>query len=233
MGVGTRVGAGGEMATFKKNLLEAFQDANDERTGGNPVSGGPFAGPLPDDPSASVRPNWLPEFSPRDTRTLMFAAGGAIAIFVAGVAVGSWFGVQEPAAAAERSGVTSVQTESAERGASEEELLPATELRAGEEVNAALGDPRNTYSILAVTYGDEPRDLELAYATYHHFAGLGLPVAHPLSFEGRIYVLVGAAPTKDELAALRERVRSARGPTGREGEFSEAYFVNLDAARLR
>lgn len=228
------------MAHFHKNLLEAFQDADDERVGGDPVSGGPFAGAPPDEPharAARVPTSLLPPLSLRDTRVLFAFGAVALFAFVAGLAVGR--GVGGGASAAERSDGPALELPGA-NGATGAKGAPETpgsagswsggsELAAGEPVNDALRDPRNAFTVLAVTYGDSEAERDLAYATYYHFAELGLPVAYPVTLSSYIYVLVGAAPSRADLGSLRDAVRAARDPDGRAEEYAEAYVVGIDS----
>ncbi len=75
----------------RRNMLEAFQDANDERRGGKPHSAGPFAGSA-NPSSAHERLDVMPQLSQRDSRALLAVAGIAIFSFIAGLALGRTMG---------------------------------------------------------------------------------------------------------------------------------------------
>lgn len=75
----------------RRNMLEAFQDANDERRGGKPHSAGPFAGSA--NPTSAHEPlDVMPQLSQRDSRALFAVAGIAIFSFIAGLALGRTMG---------------------------------------------------------------------------------------------------------------------------------------------
>ena len=60
------------------------------------------------------------------------------------------------------------------------------------------------------------------------FRTAGLPAARPQPSGSALVVVVGAAGTQEELAALRDLVRLQPGPNGREGEFSTAGIYAID-----
>ncbi len=211
------------MTHFHKNLLEAFQDANDERAGSDPASAGPFAGAPPDEPEGRGNPqNILPTLTVRDSRVVLVIAGVAIVAFVAGLAAGRGFG------GATRAAEPDTSLELHPGPVAEAPAALNSGLEPGEPVNGALRDPANAFTVLAVTYGASEGELDLAYATYYHFAELGLPVAYPVKFAGYLYVLLGAAPSRADLLALRDGIRGLEDPDGREGEYAEAYIVGID-----
>jgi hypothetical protein len=216
----------------QKNLLEAFQDANDERAGGTPLSAGPFADVPRTDPTTPPRASVLPSFSLQDTRLVLAFVGWGLVCFVAGVVVDQLVGGGD--------GGGEVRAEGAATG------LAATPLRApveppsgasvpaaGEAVNAALQDRANAHTVVAIAYENSESQRELANATYLHFEALGLPVAYPMTYSGKIYILVGAAPTQAELGWVQDAVRSASDPDGRPTEYAGAYVVRIDSVMPR
>ncbi|QDU66683.1 hypothetical protein [Engelhardtia mirabilis] len=97
------------------------------------------------------------------------------------------------------------------------------------EVNAALLDRDNRYTVLAITYDtNSARNRELAGATVQAFRDAGLPAARPQASGAALVVVVGAAPTQEDLFDLREAVRGAAAPSGRVGEFSTAGIYAID-----
>lgn len=97
------------------------------------------------------------------------------------------------------------------------------------EADRALYDRANRYTVLAITYDtNSERNRELASATVAAFRALGLPAARPQPSGSALVVVVGAAPTQEGLAALRDDVRLAAGPNGRPGEFSTAGIYPID-----
>lgn len=96
-------------------------------------------------------------------------------------------------------------------------------------VDRELYDRANRYTVLAITYDtNSPRNRELAAATVESFRAGGLPAARPQASGAALVVVVGAAPSQAELAALRDLVRQAPGPSGRTGEFSTAGIYAID-----
>lgn len=219
------------MAHFTKNLLEAFQDANDERAGGSPSSAGPFADPLPEARRAAPR-TIFPALSARDSRFALLCVGAGLAIFVLGLATGRKLALMERVDAAEPAAPPPA-ARPAEPGSARAAAPAAVQLAPGEPVNAALRDPAYQYTVLAVTYDAGALGQELSYATYDHFAAQGLPVAWPLASEGKILVLVGVGAQRADLEELRDRVRELRAPDGKTGQYAEAYLVRIDGVLQR
>lgn len=96
------------------------------------------------------------------------------------------------------------------------------------EMERALRDPQNLYSVLAVTYVRTPRNQRWAQDYVSHFAGQDLPVAPPQTVKDLIFVLVGASPTKEGLEELLARVQATPDVGGRPGPFAGAYIVPID-----
>jgi hypothetical protein len=215
------------MPNRQKNLLEAFQAANDERVGGAPMSAGPFAGDPTSDPTTPPPAGLLPALSLRDARTLMVFVGWGLVCFIAGIAI-------DRAVAGD--GEVRAQDPSvydAEPLGASSDLGAASLPAAGEEATAALHDTRNVYTIVAVTYENTDAQLALANATYFHFEALGLPVAHPMRWQGQILVLVGAARTQAELTRIHRIVRESPDPDGRPSQYESAYLTRIDSVLPR
>jgi len=207
------------MARHQKSLLEAFQSANDERAGGDPASAGPFAGtPTSDLRSAEPR-NLLPAVSARDSRVLLTFAGWGLLTFVIGVLLGRQIGPSESMAGEGGETLSSSMLDSAPG-------WEGSDLSAGEEVNLALDDTTNRYTVLAFSCAGT--DETAAWENYNNLSGQGLPVAFPLIYEGKIYVLVGAAPESQDLAGLEAYLHSAGGPGGVSYAYSEAITFPID-----
>ena len=206
------------MARHQKSLLEAFQSANDERAGGDPASAGPFAGtPTSDLRSAEPR-NLLPTVSARDSRVILTFAGWGLLTFVIGVLMGRQFGTSESLAGEGRETLSSSLTDGAP-------VWEGSDLAAGAEVDAALKDKANRYTVLA--YSCVMEDEAVAWENYDNLSDRGLPVA-PYEYEGKMYLLVGAAPESEDLASLEAYIHTVGGPGGVSYAYSEAFTLSID-----
>jgi hypothetical protein len=205
------------MARNQKNLLEAFQRANDERVGGDPASAGPFAGGEPSRPARREPRSFLPNVSPRDARVIFALFGGAIAVFVLGLVIGRGLGPSVSRAA--------------EPGADSGWVGVGGELEAGDAINDALDDPANRYTVLAFVGRDDPDDpegLDRVWDAFDHLRASGVPVAMPVTYGGRAYVMVGASPTEEALKPLCEYLQGLPGADGRSYDYAEAYVLPVE-----
>jgi len=87
-------------------------------------------------------------------------------------------------------------------------------------------DPGNKVTIIAITYPDSQLGEELAFETYDFLKGKQFPVVTPRRRGSYLYLLVGAAPSRKEIAPLCESLRATSGPDGRSKPFADAYVVN-------
>ncbi len=207
------------MARHQKSLLEAFQKANDERAGGDPASAGPFAGTPTTELQTAERRNLLPTISARDSRVLIVFAGWGLLSFVIGVLAGRQFGGGESLASESDVSLNQAITTGST-------VWVGSELTAGEEVNAAIDDSDNLYTVMAFTC--PASDEQAAWEHYYNLRDLGVPVAYPLLPEDQIYLPVGAEGTSAELADLLAFLHSAGGPGGESFAYAEAYVVEID-----
>ncbi len=102
-----------------------------------------------------------------------------------------------------------------------------------EAMERALLDPRNRFSVLALTYAQTPRNRQWAQDLVSYLASLDLPVAPPQAVGELILVLVGASPEKADLDGLLARVRATPDASGRRDAFDSAYLVPLDETLRR
>jgi hypothetical protein len=102
-----------------------------------------------------------------------------------------------------------------------------------EEMERALFDPQNRFSVLALTYAQTPRNRQWAQDLVSYLAGLDLPVAPPQAVGEQILILVGASPEKPDLDGLLARIRATPDASGRRTTFASAYLVSLDEALRR
>lgn len=94
--------------------------------------------------------------------------------------------------------------------------------------DAALLDPANRYTITAISYDANERNLALAKAVAAHFAKRSLPVCTPYQRDKKLFVVVGAAPNTTQLEDLKRAVNNMDSPNGQKGEFASAYITPID-----
>lgn len=95
----------------------------------------------------------------------------------------------------------------------------------------AFLDPKMEYTIMAITYASTEVNRGLAVETYALLDREGFPVIQPVDDGRRIYLFVGAAATKTQLAELRDDLSSLRSGRSGRNEFRSAYVVNIDSYR--
>lgn len=100
---------------------------------------------------------------------------------------------------------------------------------------ARLRDPANNYTLVAITYNDTAANLDLAAELSRHLRGEGFEASDPIRFgtTRKYVVVVGAAPTADQLRSTTERLRSTRDPSGRPGSFADAFAVSISNILVR
>ena len=210
------------MVPSRENMLEAFKDAK-----GKPGSvGGPFVGGSAQ-PSAPAR-----ERAPRDRGARLFVvAFAALGLsFVLGVLVGrgtapaaggevqAALGDAGPPAggggwlAPDDGGAADAETPSAATG----EPAPPS------DGTSALFDPRNKYTVVAISYTQ--KNEAIAWENYDHLRAQGLPAIQPFATpNGMLVVVVGAAPKESDLADLKGRLQRLTGPSGKGRPYEKAY----------
>ncbi len=109
-------------------------------------------------------------------------------------------------------------------------LPPETQKKVDQltDFDRAFRDPANRLTIQVIQYNivDEWRRT-LAWQAYDYLKDRGLPVVQPCKQGDNLFVYVGAARTKAELAQTLEIVRKTpRGPSSKD-TFSDAYVVNI------
>ena len=90
--------------------------------------------------------------------------------------------------------------------------------------DSPLFDPENHYTIIVQTYGQANKDH--AWATFEHLRSEGLPVFRPVVKDEYLLLLVGAAPSSKDLAAVQERIRKL--PRDGQYAYHDAYRVPID-----
>jgi hypothetical protein len=90
------------------------------------------------------------------------------------------------------------------------------------EGEAALNDPRNKYTIVAITIA-KANDA-IAWENYDHLQAQGLPVFRPFPTpNGMLAIVVGAAPKESDLTADMGRLKGLSGPNGKGRPYEGAY----------
>ncbi|MDG1500101.1 MAG: hypothetical protein P8N31_04725 [Planctomycetota bacterium] len=86
----------------------------------------------------------------------------------------------------------------------------------------------NRFTVLAITYTDQPSLESRAKEIAEYLRAQGFPAFDPVGRDGSIEILVGATPTRGELSAILSRLRVTKGPNGRSYDFETAYIDNID-----
>jgi hypothetical protein len=195
------------MVPSRDSMLEAFKDAKGERSS----VGGPFVGTGGAERSPALS-------RARGFVVLVAAVGLA---FVLGVAVGRSTASPEALAAGGDStgGALDGLDASESPWISADDEKPAV---APTESVSPLLDPRNKYTIVAISY--TRNNDALAYRTYDHLLAKGLQAFKPFSTRnGMIVVVVGAAPKESGLADSLSRLQRLSGPDGKGRPYEGAY----------
>ncbi|MBI1382788.1 MAG: hypothetical protein GC161_17075 [Planctomycetaceae bacterium] len=105
----------------------------------------------------------------------------------------------------------------------------------GLALEARLRDPANAYTLVAITYNDTAANLELAAELSQHLRSEGFEASDPIRYgtTRKYVVVVGAAPTADQLRSTTERLRATRDPSGRAGSFADAFAVSISSILVR
>lgn len=210
------------MAPLRKNLLEAFQKsgrAPEEESVGpapQPSDATLRARPIGATPGLPVLPGWLPW-------TVLVGLA-----FVAGLLIG---GRGERGVAAGASAETASAPESDADGASAARgrslpLEPAPATASGEQriEDSALFDRANLYTIVVAAY--DRGNADYAWATFEHLKAAKLDPFPPVAHKDKVLILVGAAPTRAELAESEARVEAVVRDGGRP--YESAYRESID-----
>lgn len=91
--------------------------------------------------------------------------------------------------------------------------------------------PAMKYTIMAITYEASDDHARMAMETYDYLYGERFPVIHPVEYNDRLFIFVGAAKTQAELEFLRGELMELRSGQGGAQEFRSAYVVNIDPYR--
>jgi hypothetical protein len=86
----------------------------------------------------------------------------------------------------------------------------------------------NRFTVLAITYTDQPSLESRAKEIAEYLRAQGFPAFDPVGRNGSIEILVGATPTRGELSAILSRLRVTKGPNGKSYDFETAYIDNID-----
>ena len=208
------------MARQQKSLLEAFQRANDERAGGDPASAGPFAATPTTELHTAEPRNLMPKISARDSRVMLGFIGWSLMVFVTGLLAGRYF-VPSTTFASETALLEQALLEGGQAG------WTGASLAAGEEVDQALRDPDNNYTVLAFTCDYSDAGNAVVWDHYYDLADQGLPAATPIEYDGRIYLMVGAARLDTDLKDLEQFLVGLAGGTEDPFPFAEAFILPI------
>lgn len=204
------------MAPTRDSMLEAFKDAKGNRSS----VGGPFVGASSEESGGGGLA--------RGRGVIVFVAAVGIA-FVLGVLVGRQTQPNnEVQAGAGGDG----------SGAGGDELVSLSDLDtdispwvdADEEVPddppaegvSPLVDPRNKYTIVAISFTASNTDL--AFTNFDHLVAKGLQAFPPFKTQnGVVVVVVGAEPKESGLADALSRLQRLSGPNGQGRPYEDAY----------
>lgn len=211
----------------EKHLLEAFQE-----TGAR--------APQPPAPAQAARAASSIGAGPRADSSLLLRALFVLVAFGGGIVLGRWSmmlpkdaraaGPADGAARAPAASVQSAVPPSTPAGANAAKPAPAQPTAAAAKgADAALLDPNNRWTLLAITYGNTPANRDLARSTAEYLRKQGLPAAEPVLSGKNVVVLVGASPTSGGLFELQTALRALPGPSGRARDFATAYPVDINS----
>lgn len=210
------------MVDPKDSMLEAFRNAGSE---GAPA-GGPFA---PDAPAPSRAPANLAGEAGAwagEGRGVLLAVAAVVVAFLLGLFLGrsAAGGADEVEAAQGDTG----RAEPAElflgTPSGSDPVARSSAPPAGVDgAVSPLYDPRNKYTIVAIAYGPSYEDL--AWENYDHLSAAGLPAFTPfVAPNGKIVLVVGAAPLESELRDVQRRLQALDGPDGTPRAYADAYI---------
>jgi len=210
----------------EKHLLEAFQE-----TGAR--------APQPPAPAQAARGSAYPATASRGESALWLRALVVLVVAFGCFVLGRWSMMlpkdaqaAEPAKAPARKPVAANPSTSTSGNSAVAQPKPAPAqptAAAAKGADAALLDPNNRWTLLAVTYGNSPANRELARSTAEYLRKQGLPAAEPVQSGKNVVVLVGAAPTSGGLFELQTALRALPGPSGRARDFATAYPVDINS----
>ena len=199
-----------------RNLLEAFSTQETPK-------GAPPSGPTSSRPTGA-------RGGGGGARRMLFTLVGLSLAFALGYAVGRGSPavaeakdpVEEGSAPATRPTSQPRSFQPREGG----EQAPAATLRIED---SPLYDPKNQYTVIVGAYSKTSPDF--AWATHDHLAEEGFDVFPPVASGNLLLVLVGAAPSKADLADVEARVRKLE----RDGKkpYDDAYRQPIDKLNLR
>jgi hypothetical protein len=251
------------MAYHKKNLLEAFQasaaadkaKAAEDAASGAAKAGGPFAQgtglppapkPAPPQPQPQAQPEPEPPRPARPAwgrdglqRLIVLQLVITVAAFFLGRASVSRVDASEPSegepvqAAMAPSGSAPSEPQSAPQPEPQEGSGAEVDREPGTPHERALLDPANRYTVKLVEYR-KGRDDDAALSTLQFLLDQGLPAVAQVQ-GGRLFILLGAAPTQSELDDLLETAQTMSGPPplSKPAEFADAYVVGIDRLGIR
>ena len=169
-----------------------------------------------------------PTSGARNPRFLVAAVVALVVTFLLGVVVGRGMesgdtDVQAagPKTGEEGSGLLSTSDLDEDDGGSPwiEDTTGGTPAATGEN---ALLDPRNKYTIVAISM--TPANEDLAWVNHDHLEAQGLPVFPPFpTSNGMLVVVVGAAAKESDLDDARTRLKRLTGPNGTGRPYEDAY----------
>lgn len=110
-------------------------------------------------------------------------------------------------------------------------VAPVAESKAASPLSAAesaLFDLENQFTVRVVTYASSRSNEALARKTADHFRAKGLPVGRPHERGDKIYVVIGAASSVEDLHPLRDRIRGEVDPSGRRNQYQSAFVDRID-----
>lgn len=185
------------------------------------------------------------KLGPQSLQPLAVLAGGALLVLVGVFFLGRWsvgaFSSVQAGGDAERPSLESALGANEASPSAEEERAGTAPNAAGSAnaallerpqtlsaADAALLDPANRYTITAISYDANERNLALAKSVAAHFAKRSLPVCTPYQRDKKLFVVVGAAPNTTQLEDLKRAVNNMDSPDGQKGEFASAYITPID-----
>ncbi len=92
----------------------------------------------------------------------------------------------------------------------------------------AFEDPSNHYTLVVDQFNDNRKGRERAIAQYRYLNAQGFPVMQPRLRGDVVYILVGAAPERGNLAELLVQLQALPYPGSQDRTFSNSYQERIE-----
>ena len=215
------------MVLRRKNLLDAFRNAQHGASPSRPIIESPRATPSLGKALRTATDEPRPSRERQLLLGLLFVLSAALA--------GVWWWKSRgptPVQAGAPTQVTPAVQAGAQAGPTAvlSQPAPVQQGRGGSPHDKAFLDTANRFTVRAGQYSDDPRGRAEALAHYDYLTDQGLPCVMPVRSGKYLILCVGYAPKLDKgLQGLRDQLAGLRGPKGaKKPPFATAWVDNID-----